>query len=355
MNNWIFYLRAEEAWVAMLESIRGATRSIELESYIFEDDSLGTQFRDALIERSKAGVKVRLLLDMTGSYSMYGTSFVTQMQEAGIEVLFYNPIRPWRVHAFGEWILRDHRKILIIDSEIGYTGGVNIQEAMRGWRDTHVRVEGPLVEQLSTIYEHMRRFAITRKWTQFPRFTYLEGESSVLTNSPHRRARETHRAYIQHIREATRSIFLTTPYFIPDRRFYRSLCVAARRGVDVRLIVPRVSDHPIISAATKSMYAKLLESRGKIYEYGPEMIHTKSALVDESWGLVGSTNLDHISFLYNYQSDVQSSEPSVLEALKAHFITDLSKSKQVNLEEWKNRPWSQKLKEALTRPLHFVL
>lgn len=350
-----FYLDSKSTWKAMLTDIASARRTIDIERYIFVCDEIGRRFIDALITKAKEGVRVRILCDMVGSYSFYRSTIPEELQRVGIEVAFFNPINIWRLGNFTSNFFRDHRKILTIDSAIGYMGGVGIQDMFADWRDTEVRIEGPLVAQMEQSFSRIWRAASQRRFLRFRRPDLFVKNFGVVTNSPHFGQRFLYRALIDAIRSAKHTLYLTTPYFIPDIRMLRVIRLAAKRGVDVRLLVPSYADHYMITSARQSYFTLLLNAGIKIYRYQGTMLHAKTVTIDGEWGTVGSFNLDNLSFLFNYEANIVSTDKNFVESLQAHFLQDIKQAEKVEYETWIKRPLVQKIQEALTWPFHDIL
>ncbi len=356
-TNWKLYRFAKEAWEAMLADIEDAQRTIDIEQYIFIDDEIGNRFLDALKRKSGAGVRVRLLCDMVGSANFYlSLTRLQELQKTGVEVRFFHPIKLWRIHNFTSWFFRDHRKILIIDSGVAYTGGVGINLKMKDWRDTVVQISGPIILQMNQVFEKMWKAAEDRTFPIFTSPDTYDDGFSFFTNSPHRRQRFVHRRYIDMIRSAQRYAYLCTPYLVPDRRLFRVIRLAAHRGVDVRLILPQESDVGLVDAASRRYIEPLLKTGVKVYHYPSEVfMHSKVAIVDDTWSTVGSCNLDNRSFLWNYEANLISSAPGFASDLKQQFLEDLKNSSQLDLKTWQQRPFLAKLKEWATWPIHYFL
>jgi cardiolipin synthase len=350
-----FYTKTSDAWVAMLEDIAAAKISIDIEQYIFSIDSIGLQFLDLFQQKVKEGVKIRILCDAVGSWSLYRSTWPERLRDAGIEIKFFNPIRPWRVDLFTSNFFRDHRKLLIIDGTIGHIGGVGIQDNMSEWRDTHMRMIGPIVDDMVISYNAI--------WTRLGKkfFRHLKHHHvflkkyNLLTNSPRIRHKHIYQALIANIRNARTYIYLTTPYFIPEIRFYRVLRLAAKRGVDVRLLVPQISDHLFVNHARESYFSLALKSGIRIFVYQPVMLHTKSAAIDDIWATTGSFNLDSLSFYFNHEANISSADPEFITTIKDHFFKDLTQCKEITYEEWVKRPLRKKILELLTWPFHAIM
>lgn len=347
-----FYTVTKDAWQAMLEDIASATKSIDIEQYIFTADKIGQKFIDLFKKKSEEGVKVRVLCDMVGSLALYRSN-IEKIFGGKVEVKFFNPVRPWRVTNFTSNFFRDHRKVLVVDNIVAHVGGVGIQDDFEIWRDTHVRITGSIVNVVERVFEKMWDGAKKSIFIRFDKEFRLDGYE-ILTNSPMFGQRHLYREMIEKIRKSKSKIYLTTPYFIPDIPFYQALRRAARRGVDVKLLVPAVADHLFINHARESYFTIALRAGIKIYTYNPIMLHAKTAVVDE-WATVGSFNLDNLSFYFNHELNVASNQPEFVKEISRNFLEDIITSKEIIYEEWIKRSWRKKILELLTWPFHGIM
>jgi cardiolipin synthase A/B len=342
-----------EIFPAMLEAIRGARATISFETYIYWSGDIGKEFAGALSERARAGVKVHVLLDWVGSSKME-EGLLNEMESAGIEVRRYN--RPhW--YNIGRLNNRTHRKLLVVDGRIGFTGGVGIADVWSGnaqdpehWRDTHFRIEGPSVAQMQS--------AFLDNWVEVTG-EVLHGEAyfppieksgehyaQVFTSSPGGGAESMQLMYLLSIAAAARSIRMSASYFVPDDVSVNMFVAALKRGVKVQIILPGPHiDTDIVRRASRSTWGKLLRAGAEIYEYQPTMFHCKVMVVDELWTSVGSTNFDNRSFAVNDEANLNIHDAGFARRQVEIFEQDLRRSRRITLEEWENRPWSEKLWE----------
>lgn len=297
---------------ALIEDIAHARHQVHLEYYIYTPDHSGAALRDALVACAKRGVKVRLLLDAIGSGAC-NRGFLAPLVDAGGEVAWFHPTRFWRFW-WRPWLnLRTHRKIAVIDSRIGYTGGINVtddeNERIRAdaYRDLHLRIEGDAVRALQLVFAEDWVYATgDRSFISEIARTLPAPESGaisaqVLTSGPDSSWEAIHRLQVGLIHAARERVWLVTPYFVPGEAAMMALTSAALGGLDVRLLVPRMSDSKLVTLAARSYYDDLLAAGVKIYEYGPRMLHTKALLVDDASTIVGSSNFDHRSFRLNFE------------------------------------------------------
>jgi len=356
---WEFWTFGKEGIDAMYEACESAKKSIDCEQFIFGDDDAGLRFIELFMRKQREGVKIRLLCDAAGSWQLHASQWPEIMRDAGIEVRFFNPIRLWRTDGITTWFFRTHRKILIIDDEAAISGGLGIRDDMMTWRDTTFLIRGETVHELAQTFE---RSWVKTKESIFFRFksfrTFVKG-FRVTTNAPRYRQRHIYWSLIEAIRNAEKSILLTTPYFVPDRRFMRAVRVAAHRGIEVKLLLPEVLENRavdrLVNWATHSHFKKLLTAGVRIFRYQNGFLHAKTVVIDGNWATIGSFNLDHLSFLWNYETNVESTEPGFVRELEKHFNDDLKLSKEVILSEWENRYFFEKIFEYLTLPLHGIL
>lgn len=341
------------AFPAMLAAIRGARSSVHIETFIFRDGTIGREFVSALAERARAGVKVRLLLDAFGS-GRFGEANVETLERAGADVVFF---RPLRLRFLSKINLRTHRKVLIVDGRIAFTGGICIDDAWLGdadrpdrWRETQIRVEGPVVRQMQA--------AFARAWIEatgellsarslYPAIP-LVGEIAcqLMDSTPGVAVNPARLSFLVAVGAARSSIEVTNAYFVPDHVTRDALVKAAERGVRVRLVLPsRNTDSRAVRYAGRIYYRRLLEAGVEIYEYEPARLHAKTMVVDGEWASVGSTNLDRRSFAYNYESNLNVFDRGFARRMHEMFERDLSRCSRVTLDEWKTRPFSEKLLE----------
>lgn len=328
-------------YASILEAIAGARDHVHVLYYILEPDDTGRALRDALLERARAGVKVRVLVDAVGSArARRDSGFFAPLLEAGAEVAVFNPLGPaalWgRVLNF-----RNHRKIVVVDGKVGFTGGINVTDeenptkSPKAWRDTHLRLEGPCVGQLQLVFLEdwcWARGSAPSEPSLFPRDAVAEGDLvQILDSGPDKEHETIKSAYFAAIGVATSRVWLSTPYFIPDEAMAFVLKSAALRGVDVRLLLPRRSDSLTVTAAGRSHYDELLKSGVRIFEYQPRMLHAKTLVVDGWLGAVGTANFDNRSFRLNFEVVALVYGKTLSAELAAAFEKDLSDAKQITV------------------------
>lgn len=339
------------AFPAMLAAIAAAKRSVCLETYILEDDQTGTRFAEVMIERALAGVTVRLLYDAVGGFGV-SSGYLAALTAAGVDVVQFHPIAPWR----RRWNLqrRDHRKVLVVDDEVGFTGGLNISDDYaavadggKGWRDTHCVVRGPIVADLARSFRRTWLYSGGKPYPAAPpaeKIAPTAGTSlaRLLDNTQRRRRRRIRRAYLAAINAARTHILIQNAYFLPDRGVRGALRRAVARGVDVRVICPGHSDVRLIELATLLVFRRLVSAGVKIRRWRGVMMHAKTAVIDAMWSTIGSYNLDYISLLYNLEDTIEVLDPELGAAMVAQFERDAANTDPFEESSWRALPWWKK-------------
>ncbi len=355
-------------YAAMFAAIRKAQDHINLESYIIEDDDIGRQFADLLSEQQGRGVQVNVIYDSVGAFNT-PKAFFKRLTEAGIEVLEFNPVNP--LAAKTPWLInnRDHRKLLVVDGQTAFIGGINISSVYSSgsiarrtvktagdtaaWRDTDLQIEGPVVGELQKLFlqtwEKQRGKPLAPK-AYFPELK-AQGKDIVraIGSTPDDPYSLMYLTLISAIGNAERQVYLTHAYFVPDPQLLDALTDAAGRGVDVKLILPSHSDSAVVFHAGRSHYSTLLKAGVKIYERRGPLLHSKTAIIDGVWSTVGSTNLDWRSFLDNDEINAVILGPEFAQQMQAMFASDLEASEAIDLEGWEHRPLSFRFKEWMAR------
>jgi len=357
----------EDSFQTIFDTIDRAERFICLQFYIFKDDDIGTGLSELLRGKSREGVKVYVLYDHFGSL---GTprSFWRGMRQEGIKIKASHPFK-WT--APFTYVHRDHRKLIVVDSKRAFTGGLNIaneysgfhlRRRSRGWRDTGILLEGPIVSELFNAFRKSwstwggEKISFNRKSEESHGFSSSrrgdgEGENGIPVLpifSYSRKGRKRMRTLLRYsIDHAQTRILLTTAYFIPSRRLIEKLEAAVKRGVGVRLLVPGKSDIPAASYAGRAFFSRLLKSGIEIYTYLGEMLHAKTYLFDDCWSIIGSTNLDYQSFVYNDEGNVGILDSAFALKMTGIFEEDLKNSIKMDEETWRKRPIAEKIKEHL--------
>ena len=346
---------------AIIDAVASATNHVHLEYYIYMPDQTGTLLRDALVERARAGVKVRLLLDAVGS-SAVSDRFLQPLLDAGGEFAWFHPtrFRPFT----RTWVnLRTHRKIVVVDGRVALTGGINITDEQnerlhpKPYRDLHLRLEGEVVRSVQVVFvedwayatgQSRKDFEGTELW--HPPAAGVKGSisSQVVVSGPDSSWEAIHRLHVAAIHEARSRVWLVTPYFVPGEAARMALTSAALGGVDVRLLVPKMSDSRLVTYAARSYFDELLAAGVKVYEYGPRLLHTKALLCDDGMALIGSANFDHRSFRLNFEISVLFRDRAIAATLAQLMEGEMADSGRV--QDLRNRSlWRNRLPEALAR------
>ena len=357
---------------AMFEAIRAAKDHINLETYIFDDDGVGRRFADLLLQKQAEGVQVNLIYDALGCLNT-PAAFFQRLSGGGIQILQFNPINPSEVRVGWHLTHRDHRKILVVDGKTAFTGGVNISgvyssgsiqgesegKAKLAWRDTHVQIEGPAVAQLQELFLETWKKQKGPPLAAKNYFPSLKREGNdliqVIGSTPGEQNRLTYLMYISSAMFATKFIHLTNPYFVPDEQMVDALREASQRGVDVKLILPSISDESLVFYAGRSYYSKLLEAGIKIFERRGGVLHAKTATVDGVWSTIGSTNMDLWSFLRNNEVNAIILGVDFADQMENLFMKDLENSDEIHLAQWEKRPLPERLREWFSRLMSYWL
>jgi cardiolipin synthase len=360
------------AYDAMMRAILTAKSNISLESYIFEGDSIGTAIANLLIEKARAGIPVQVIYDSEGSQDT-PPSFWDRMREAGILVLEYNPLDPTKVRTAYAPNDRDHRKLLIVDGRLAIMGGINITEiylyggAESGdtdrwwvpWRDTDIQVEGPVVAQYQQFFLNVWKEQHGDALPDAPFFPQLQpaGPSYIraVPGTPQQGDPQIYVALLSAIRHAEQKVWLTTAFFDPTEEARQVLAEAARRGVDVELSVPGESDSQLTLAAGRSRYGELLEAGVKIFERRDVFLHGKTATIDGVWSIVGSSNLDARSVIWNNELSTIVLGHDFAAQMEAMFVKDREAGTAIDRQSWETRPLGDRVKELGARVFESLL
>jgi cardiolipin synthase len=353
-------LGGEEAYPAMLHAIAAAEREVLLETYIWATDRNGRRFIDAVCIKAQEGVHVRCIIDGAGSFGFSGAD-VDRMRGAGVRLSVFHPVGPWR--ARWGWQVRDHRKLLIVDGRIAFAGGMNLGDDYapadwggKGWNDIQVAVEGPLVRELLRLFEVSWRYAVAETFADdkpvpiAPRDGFIAVHGSTTRAQSLAVGRFFGRRVIQHhlthaISAARERVRIQAAYFVPNRALRASLIRSARRGVDVRVMLPRNNDVAFLGYASRATWGPLLRNGVRLYEWLPGMLHSKTASVDGEWCMVGSYNLDARSLLYNWEVAVEVLDAQVALALEAKFTEDEPSCEAVDPDRFRGRGMWQRVRE----------
>jgi cardiolipin synthase len=359
-------VNGDQIFPAMLDAIRSAKKTINFESYVFWSGKVGDQFSSALSDAARRGVKVHVMMDSIGS-ARIAPKYVSEMKKAGVQIVKYHPLHWFALTFFQERNNRTHRKLLVCDGVVGFTGGAGIADEWSGnadsakhWRDTHYLIKGPVVADLQA--------AFLDNWMEttgdvlhgpdyFPELK-KEGEQSaqVFKSSPDNGSESMELMYLMSMAAAEKNIRLASAYFVPDHLAEQTMIDARKRGVRVQIIVPgKHIDEKIVRPASRARWGELLKAGVEIYEFEPTMYHVKQMIVDDRWVSIGSANLDNLSFKLNDEANLNvMDEKFAAEQIKL-FEEDLKRSKQMSYEQWQDRSFHQKLTDALATMFGFTL
>ena len=350
-------INGEETFSEMLEAIDRADHHIHMEYYIIKDSLIGRQFQKALIKKAKQGVKVRIIYDAVGSWRLK-KDFINKFKEAGIKMKAFLPVT---LPFFGSRLnYRNHRKILVVDGKTGFVGGLNIGDEYLGrdkkmgfWRDTHLKICGEAVYLLQVIFLKDWYFVSQEELKNtmyFPKQGYCGNQMiQVASSGPDSYWQSIHQAYFSAIATASQEILITTPYLVPDESILLALKTAAIRGIDVKILVPGIADHKTVFWASKSHFMELLEAGVRIYQYQKGFVHSKTFIIDGNFSSIGTANLDIRSFYLNFEVNAFLYDTDIAEKLRDNFYLDLDVSKEVVLEEYRERPIHHRFIESITR------
>ncbi|HEY4560497.1 MAG TPA: phospholipase D-like domain-containing protein [Lysobacter sp.] len=349
----------DEIFPAMIEAIRGAKRTITFETYIYWSGDIAQKMTDALAERARAGVEVNVTIDWAGSIKM-DQSLLKSMEDAGVNVQRYRPLH-W--YNLGRMNNRTHRKLLVIDGRLGFTGGVGIADQWMGhsqdpdhWRDMHFRIEGPVVAQIQAAFNDnwiKSTGTVLNGEAYFPPQTVAgDMDAHMFIASPAGGSESMHLMYLLAIAAAEQTIDLEASYFVPDELITKALLAARKRGVRVRLLLPGPHiDSETVRIASKREWGPLLEAGIEIHVYQPTMLHVKLLVVDNYMVSLGSTNFDIRSFRLNDEASLNVYHRGFAEQMTATFERDLQRAKPYTLQMWRQRPWTERLSEMFLLPI----
>lgn len=364
-NDIEIYFDGEDKFNRLLEDLRSAKKYIHIQYYIFRKESVGKEIIKILEEKASKGVKVRFLVDSMGSYSLTKRSLKKLIKNGGQFEIFFPGILP---HINTRINYRNHRKLVIIDGEYGYTGGFNVgkeyvnqDEKIGFWRDTHIRIRGEAVNDLNERFLLDWCYASGEKISDFtsfyPKKPYSDGDVGIqiVTSGPDHKEEYIKHAYIKMINNAKKNVYLQTPYFVPDEPMLEALKLAALSGVDVRIIIPGKPDHVFMKWAASAYIGDIIEAGGKVYTYENGFIHSKTMVVDGQVSSIGTANMDIRSFKLNFEVNAFIYDDRVGKAMEEQFFEDINDSEFITKVEYNNRSNWLKMKESIIRLLSPIL
>ncbi len=362
-NRIVDFENGDEIFPAMLEAIGGAKKTINFETYIYWSGEIGKRFADVLSRKAREGVRVHMVIDWAGSIKM-DQALLTEMKDAGVRIEMYRPLRWYNITRLNN---RTHRKLLIVDGDVGFTGGVGIADVWTGhaqdpdhWRDAHFRIEGPTVAQMQAAFND-NWIKTTGELLNGPDyFPPLERagdmDAQVFLASPAGGSESMHLMYLMAIAAATQGIDLEASYFVPDTLIVEALLAARKRGVRIRVLVPgKHIDSETVRLVSKATWGTLLEAGVEMHEYRPTMLHVKLLIVDGELVSVGSTNFDIRSFRLNDEASLNVYDRAFAARMTSIFEADLADSTPYSLARWQDRPLREKLIEKLIWPIRSQL
>ena len=360
-------LNGEETFPALLDAIRSAHHTITFEAYIFHEGKIADQLVGAFVERCKAGVRVAILLDAHGSDGL-PERYIQDLRDAGcILVPDFRPLRLWSLERTNK---RNHRRIMVIDGLVGFTGGYGVDDTWSGngrtegrWRETNVRLQGPIVQSLQEAFvEHWREATSVllggKDYFPYPPVTVKDVPvlAQVVRSSPLQGNDAMYRAFLQAISSARTSILISTPYLLPGEQLTEALLDAVRRGVRVRVLIPSVVKSSgvefVTQASQREAFGALLEGGVQLHEYSPALLYTKMMIIDGTWATVGSTNLDNRSMAMNDELNVMFYDRTIAKRLEEIFAADIAYSHKVSREQLENQEWLHRALGVLLSPFH---
>jgi cardiolipin synthase len=347
---WHFYLSPGAAWAAMYDDCEKAQESIELEQYILENDPLGQKFLNLFIQKAKQGVKIKILCDRIGSHALSGSPLMTELRDSGGIFRFYNSFTFVDLLRLRRWLPRTHAKMLVVDA-VAYIGGVCWAERMKDWRDTQIRIRGPVVQQIkkaiSDDISAPRRFRVVAPMPASD-FQYIQSEPRFFQHN-------IYRAVIGALCQAKQYVYISSAFFIPPRRLRRLLRQAALDGVQVVVLVPEHSDFWLADWVSLSYAPRLLKAGVRIFHYQPTVLHNKIVMVDDAWATIGSSNMDTLSFFRNRESNLIVANKDAIAEMKKDFLNDLHRSKELTLGGLKEIPLWKRMAAHVGRLFRSVL
>ena len=362
-NSAEFLLNGEQIFPAIVDAIRSAKKTITYAQYFYEDGPVAREVAEALSERCREGVGVNVLLDAFGTLSM-PKEYAELMTRSGCHVAYFRPLGQY---IFRRYNNRNHRRILVIDGRLGFTGGSGVSRKWMGngrvehhWRDTDIRIEGPVVEYLQAAFAENwleTTGVVLGGETYFPRPLEPRGEvyAQIVKSSPATGSFAMYTTFLLAVSAARRSIMITNPYFVLDEKMQQALITSARRGVRVRVLVPGAIDHNIVRQASRRQFGSMLRAGIQIFEYTPALLHSKTMVIDGVWSTIGSTNLDNRSFAVNDELNLIVYSRPVAQRLEQIFADDIALSRPVTYTAWRDRGFTSKILEVMALPIRDLL
>ncbi|MEK7508930.1 MAG: phosphatidylserine/phosphatidylglycerophosphate/cardiolipin synthase family protein [Patescibacteria group bacterium] len=356
-KNYQFFSTVKDALDAMYKEIQQAKKSVYWETYIFENDDAGRRFIELLCAKAREGVEVKVILDGFGSFWM-AEKMMEKLEKSGAEVLYFNPLQLSGIWGgIRRWLERNHRKVLIVDETVGFIGGVNVDEESRDWFDLHVRVTGQIVSGLLK-YFGRTYLASGGVVNRIKYFLYLpivkQRYWRLMWHRPRENYSSIHNVYIKAIQSAKKSLTLVSPYFLPDSKIISALAEAKRKGVKINLILPKETDHRLLTYAGRTYWSVLYNLGIKVYLV-KKMIHAKAMMVDDKWAMVGSSNFDAQTFYRSYETNLIFTSQQMIKDLKVIFKGWRKQSRLFRPVKWARRSLFHRVYEFFGRLLRQYL
>lgn len=357
-NNKIdVFSSGNESFESLFDEIKKAKDHIHLQFFIFDDDRISNQLRELLISKTKEGIRVRMIFDYWGSFKL-SKKYIQSLRDAGIYARAFLPFR-WKISRSSKINYRNHRKLVVIDGEIGFIGGLNVADRyiygnkLGNWRDTFVRMEGAAVHGLQLLFM-IDWYFVDRKFIDGPEYfpkPKIFGPNMVqlVSSGPDTDWESIMQGIASAIISATKYVYIHTPYFMPTDVISNCIEIAVLSGIDVRLMIPVKSDSLLSTASTRTYLGKVLEAGGKVYLYEKGFLHSKAIVIDDFISIVGSANFDERSFNQNFEANAFIYDAPTAHKLKQLYLQDIEHCVELNLNDWNNRKRSQKLKESFAR------
>ncbi len=343
-TTWKIYTTTEEVLDDIVRTCESATRTIDLEQFIFVSDAFGNRIIDICAKKAAEGVKVRFIWDAAGSFLFFGNDAIENLKQKGIELLFFKTLLPdfLDVPNYRSWYFRNHRRTIVIDDKIAFTGSVCIWEKTKDWRETNLMIQGPVVNDMQKDFEKMWNRSQRKRVRNIKRELPSDLEFRYVSNNPLPKQRKLYNQLVEAIKNSTKCIYITTPYFVPTHRITHALKRASRRGVEVKILMPERSDHTFVDLAARTYFHTILKSGIRIFLYKNRMMHAKTIVIDDNWSTIGTLNIDHVSLLYNFEANIVSNNVILSNQLKDQFNIDLQNTEEITLEKWDQRYWLEK-------------
>lgn len=353
-SSYNIYHTTRQAWQAMYRAIQYAKTSVYWEVYIFIDDDAGNNFLDLLKQKAQQGVDVKLIVDYWGSFWLSRRK-VAELKKAGIDIIFFSPKTSF-LRGLRKWItFRDHRKILIVDEQVGFIGGVNVDKKMEDWNDIHIMLKGKVVHSLLRSFAKMYIFCGGDKSNvhHLLKYKYRIKHNTVqfIYDESHHKRSTVLKKYIEAIYKARERVILFSPYYFPDKKLLRAMWAARKRGVKIDLLIPFRTD-VVIAKYVAYAWFSLMHKKGVKIHLFKKMMHGKGVVVDDDWAMIGSSNLDHVSFYHTQEANVQLEDKQMVKKLRRVLERWILSSKKFDPERWGKRSWIHRIKERIATGLY---